>query len=525
MSLISEMRAIFGDGSVSFGLDFGTYRSMLAVCSEDGPMVPAYKDACLGGVPSLFWRTESGEEYVGDEVYARNGQAVDPGGICASVKTRLQNGPVRLHGKEYSPREIAGRIIKRVLDVTQPLLEQEFIEMDFSSIVCGVPVRFTAAQKGEISSIVREATGGKEVHLVPEPILAALSVDYYLEKKKHRPVRRPVLVYDMGAGTFDVCLLVPNTPSAYDPYPYRALNPQGSAMAGDCIDSFVEEMMLEKLRQVAGFNMSTLEKEQHMDRQTLRLESRRVKEKLSECEEIDQLITTSAGSRAMLHLTRSELEQNIEPRMRRETIDLAVKVVQEEGYWNNNQLDIVLVGGSTYMPLVRRLLLEAFPWLDESHIQQRLPEKAVALGAAIYAAIPKLVVPKVAYGYAVSTYNTTRKLQMLHVRITSNAELPMTVKAIYSTRFNNQLGVQFYVFEVDHGELDEFLNMEEGNALMDAGQAYHIMHSFGKPVPVDTNVELTVTLDRSGRLLLRVSDMGLTGKDTEEIVDLCSTSI
>lgn len=525
MSLISEMRAMFADGAVAFGLDFGTYRSMIAVCSEEGPMVPAYKDACLGGVPSLFWRTSSGEEYVGDEVYARDGLTLDPGNVCASIKTRLQGGPIQLGNKTYTPQEIAQRIIQRVLQVTRPLLEQEFIDMEFSSIVCGVPVRFTAAQKGEIAAIVKAATGGKEVQLVPEPILAALSVDYYLEKKTRRSVHRPVLVYDMGAGTFDVCLLAPNTPTPQDPYPYKALNPQGSAMAGDCIDGLVEEMMLEKLRKIDGFSMSTLENELHLDRQSLHIEARRVKEKLSECEQIDQLITTTAGGRAMLHITRREMERRIEDKLRRETVDLAVKVVRDSGYWENDQLDIVLVGGSTYIPLVRRLLLEAFPWLDDSHIQQRLPEKAVALGAAIYAAMPRLVVPKVAYGYAVSTYNTAQQRQMLHVRIPSNAELPMTVKAIYSTRFNNQHAVSFYVFEVDHGEVDEFLEVEEGEALKDAGQAYYIEHNFGGPVPAETNVELTVTLDRSGQLLLRVSDMGLTGQDTEKTVDLRSTAI
>lgn len=525
MSLISEMRAMFADGSVAFGMDFGTYRSMVAVCGEEGALVPAYKDACLGGVPSLFWRTESGEEYVGDEVYARNGLALDPAGVCASIKTRLQNGPVTLHDKKYTPQEIAQRIVQRVLAVTRPLLEQEFIEMDFSSIVCGVPVRFTAAQKGEIAAIVQAATGGKRVQLVPEPILAALSVDYYLEKKTRRQPNRPVLVYDMGAGTFDVCLLAPNTPTARDPYPYKALNPQGSAMAGDFIDGVVEEIMLEQLRHTSGFDVSTLENEQHLDRQTLRVEARRVKEKLSECEEIDQLITTTAGGRAMLHLTRAELEKRVEPRLRQETVELAVKVVKETDYWENDQLDIVLVGGSTYMPLVRRLLLQAFPWLNESHIQQRLPEKAVALGAAIYAAMPQLVLPKVAYGYAVSTYNVSRKRQMLHVRIPSNAQLPKTVKAVYSTRFNNQHAVSFYIFEVDHGEVDEFLDLEEGEALKDAGQAYFIEHDFGRPVPAETSVELTVTLDSSGRLLLRVSDMGLTGRDTEKTVDLRSTVI
>ena len=174
---------------------------------------------------------------------------------------------------------------------------------------------------------------------------------------------------------------------------------------------------------------------------------------------------------------------------------------------------------------MRQLLLQTFDWLDDSHIQQRLPEKAVALGAAIYATLPEVVLPKVAYGYAVSTYNYTRGRDMLHVRIPSNATLPMTVTALYSTRFNNQRTVNFFVYEVDHGETNQFLEVNEGEILRDAEQTYQIEHNFGRAVPAGTNVELTVTLDRSGRLTMKISDLGLSGRDTQMEVNLRSTVV
>lgn len=527
MSLANDMRSVFegGEGRTGFGLDFGTYRSMMAFCDGTNPVVPAYKDACLGGVPSLFWRTSSGEEYVGDQVFARDGLTSDPAGVCSSIKTRLHESEILLHGIRYTPSEIAERIIRRVMEVTGPLLEQEFIDMDFESIVCGVPVRFTAAEKGEIASIVKKATGGKEVHLVPEPILAALSVDYFMEKKARRPMNRPVLVFDMGAGTFDAVVLQPNpSPTVEDPYPYKALNPQGSKLAGDRMDAYMEQLLLDKLRRAPGMCLNTLEKEGHQDRITLRIEARKAKEKLSGCDEIDQLITDSAGGRAMLHITRQEYEQRILADVTKD-VELAAQVVRDAGFWENADLDVVLVGGSTYIPLVRQLLLQTFDWLDDSHIQQRLPEKAVALGAAIYATLPEVVLPKVAYGYAVSTYNYTRGRDMLHVRIPSNATLPMTVTALYSTRFNNQRTVNFFVYEVDHGETNQFLEVNEGEVLRDAEQTYQIEHNFGRAVPAGTNVELTVTLDRSGRLTMKISDLGLSGRDTQMEVNLSSTVV
>ena len=74
-SLRNAMRAALDEKgvSVAFGLDFGTYRSMIATYDRDSGSlaVPNYSDACLGGIPSLFWRTADGKEWVGDEAYAR----------------------------------------------------------------------------------------------------------------------------------------------------------------------------------------------------------------------------------------------------------------------------------------------------------------------------------------------------------------------------------------------------------------------------------------------------------------------
>lgn len=528
MSLQDEMRASLEDQQVStvFGLDFGTYRSVMAYYDGTKLEVPPYSDACLGGLPSLFWRTTDGKEWVSDEVSARDGLTLDPDGVCRSVKTHLNEKTIMLHGKAYTPHEIAVRIVQRVLAVSKPLLlEQEFVEMEFDTIVCGVPVRFKAPERNEIQSIVQEAIGckadgtPKEVRLVPEPILAAIAVDTILEQKTKKTPNRPVLTFDMGAGTFDAVLLTPNLkPTEREPYPYIARDPDGSNIAGDCMDAHMEELMLNKLPLA---KWRTMGNERHQDRLALRAAARRAKERLSTLPEIDELVTDSLGNRATLHITRAEYEACIRKDLQK-NVDIAEKIVRNTGYWNVPSLDIILVGGSTYIPLVKQLLLERFDWLDASHIQQRIPEKAVALGAAAYAARPQIVLPKVAYGYGVSTYNVSQQKDMIHVCIESGCKLPMTYHAKFSTRFNNQSAVQFVVYEVDHGEKGEFLDLEEGHALSDTQQAYALHHDFGRSVPADTTVELTVTLDANGILSSRITDFGISA-DTEETVNLNST--
>ena len=162
------------------------------------------------------------------------------------------------------------------------------------------------------------------------------------------------------------------------------------------------------------------------------------------------------------------------------------------------------------------MLLQKFGWLTESDIQQRFPEKAVALGAALYAAEPKAVLPKVAYGYAVDTVSNGQK--KLHVCIPPNAKLPMTIEGRYFTRFDNQSSVRFTVYEVDHGEQGAFLNIDEGKVLSasEGGLAYHIEHSFGREVPLDTRVTLKVTLTPDGLLAMSVDDNGISPATVKE---------
>lgn len=518
MGLYDDMKQALDE--YHWGLDFGTYRSVVSYISEGAPpKVPGYRDACLGGIPSLFWRDKSGLEHVGDEVQAMDGLLVDPAGVCSSVKTRLTEKEIKLHGVSYRASDIAARIIQRVLSVSRQLLDQEFISMDLHELVVGVPVRFNAAQRGEIASIVRSATGLTEpdaVRLVPEPILAALCVDYFQRRAGHGE-DRPLLVYDMGAGTFDAVVLRRNShPTVQEPYPYIALEPAGCAVAGDRMDERMEELILEKLRQCDGINMSVLENKTHQDRIQLRTyHARKAKETLSNISEMDLQVSGIECGTAVIHLTRAEYEAAIRPDVA-ETVELAAQVAQKAGVWNDPTLDILLVGGSTYIPLIQDMLLQKFGWLTESDIQQRFPEKAVALGAALYAAEPKAVLPKVAYGYAVDTVSNGQK--KLHVCIPPNAKLPMTIEGRYFTRFDNQSSVRFTVYEVDHGEQGAFLNIDEGKVLSasEGGLAYHIEHSFGREVPLDTRVTLKVTLTPDGLLAMSVDDNGISPATVKE---------
>lgn len=523
MGMFDDFNTLF---HTKWGLDFGTYRSMVAyTMNSEAPKTPQYRDENLGGVPSLFWRDENGNEYVGDQVSEREGRYHDPEGVCSSVKMKLQEDRITLYGKSYSPTEIAVRLVQRILEVSRSALQQEFVEMDFDEIVVGYPIRFNAADRGELEAILKTATNGKHIRLTPEPTLAALCNDYFSRRIGRRP--KTTLVFDMGAGTFDCTVIRPVTNrTARNPHPYEELASDGSFIAGNRMDELMTELIVEKLRQnPGGIIMSVIENQRTASYKWLSQEfAREQKERLSEAEDgkIDFDVSYSGcGSSGKLTITRGEYEEKIRSEIQK-NVDIAAQTLARAKLGEHPDVDILLVGGSTYIPLVKKLLEEKFDWIKEN-IMQRFPEKAVALGAALYAAEPEVIASKVMFGYAVETHISSKNKNMLHVRIGADDELPKTVKGNYYTRYDNQRYVSFPIYEISHGKFDDLLELSDGTRAEDNGEVYEISHDFGRKVPVDTKVELTTTLDQNGVLTMIVDDLGISSETTKKTFRRIST--
>lgn len=520
MGMFDDFNTLF---HTKWGLDFGTYRSMVAyTMNSEAPKTPQYRDENLGGVPSVFWRDENGNEYVGDQVLERNGIVRDPEGVCPSVKMKLGENSITLHGKSYSPTEIAVRLVQRILEVSRSALQQEFIEMDFDEIVVGYPVRFNAADRGELEAILKTATNGKHIRLVHEPILAALANDYFSRRIGRRP--RTTLVFDMGAGTFDCTVIRPvSNRTARKPHPYEELASDGSFIAGNRMDELMIELILDKLRMNPN-GISPLVFNNRANYSILCQEFARVwKEQLSGIEEDSFYLNhPNFGSSGWLNITRGEYEAKIRNEIQK-NVDIAAQTLARAKLGEHPDVDILLVGGSTYIPLVRKLLEEKFDWIPKENIRQRFPEKAVVFGAALYAAEPEVIASKVIFGYAVETFVSSKNKHMLHVRIGADDELPKTVKGNYYTRYDNQRYVSFPIYEISHGESGDYLDVSDGTRAEDNGEVYEITHDFGRKVPVDTKVELTTTLDQNGVLTMTVDDLGISSETTKKTFRRIST--
>ena len=178
---------------------------------------------------------------------------------------------------------------------------------------------------------------------------------------------------------------------------------------------------------------------------------------------------------------------------------------------NRKDIDILLVGGSTYIPLIRKMLIEKFRFIDEKNILQHFPEQAVALGCAIYAN-EELCYTPVAFAYGIGTHLTPTDKHVIDVIIPSNYMGRIKEDATYYTRFDNQEQITFRFFELNHGEIGDELPIEEGTFTQ-----LIVEHSFGKRVPKGTRVDVTLSLSKAGILSVVVNDMGITPLDRQTI--------
>lgn len=497
-----------------YGLDFGTFRSSMAYhdASIHSLKTAQYENISIqNGIPSLFWyNPDNQKEYLCDEVIDRNGLSDDPAGVCSSIKMKLDIPSITLHNKIFSSEYIAEQELKRILSLSHDAFSKECIPTDYSRLVVGVPVRFGARLRQILKNILVKAANGKEIRLLSEPIAAAIAYSYHTNKELQK-----VLVYDLGAGTFDAVFLLPNKHrTKTEPYPYRAVYPDGINIAGDYFDMQTANLIINTLtKNNTNLDISKLTDSHCADYHKLMISARNIKENLSARDSYSAFIegTNLSGTPVCckVTITRQDFEKAIEPALSK-TIACAWNILKKAHAETDRNVHILLTGGSTYIPLVRKLIEEKFSHLDSSHILQRFPEQAVALGCAIYGCTAVTDTP-VAYGYAIGSFSIARNKEVLDVLIPSNAPLPYKFTKTYFTRKPLQDKIHFMLFEVEDAKEKALLNTDEGNPT-----PIFITHQFGKKIPERTPVELTVELSKDGILTFTIID-NITPIDVQHV--------
>lgn len=369
-----------GEGTLAVGIDLGTTNSVVAI-ARDGKPAALHDEDGRSLVPSVVGYPRSGGVVVGDR--ARLLMTQEPRSVVASVKRLMGRGASDLHavagvlpyeiepgsgetdmvklriaGKARSPVEISAEILKALRRRAEAALDKPV-----ERAVITVPAYFDDAARTATRDAARVA-GLEVLRLVNEPTAAALA--YGLDKGSEGLYA----VYDLGGGTFDFSLL------RLEKGVFQVLATGGdTALGGDDFDrALAERMLAERKRDGIADQV-----DEGAVKAALAL-ARQMKEQLSDRDRTSGRLELG-GVPSFHAIARAELDVMIDRFVGR-TVDIARHVLADAGMAAAEIHGVVLVGGSTRVPLVRSRVAEMIgkpPLVDID------PDEVVALGAALQA--------------------------------------------------------------------------------------------------------------------------------------------
>src|SRR4051812_48312910 len=431
------------------GIDLGTTNSVVSVMEGDAPKVLINSQGSRL-TPSVVGFTDKGEILVGQ--VAKHQQVTNPKNTVFSIKRfmgrrhkevaqeekmvpyEIVGGAddfvkVKVRGKDYTPEQISSFILQDLKKTAEDYLGEKVTDA-----VITVPAYFNDAQR-KATKDAGEIAGLKVLRVLPEPTAAALA--YGLDKKKNEKI----LVFDLGGGTFDVsCLDVGDGV-------FEVLSINGNThLGGDDFDEELINYLAEEFRKQEGIDL----RKDAMALQRLKEAAEKAKIELSNAMETTiNLPFITADQNGPKHLqmalTRSKFEQLITPLVEkcRQPVLSALKDAGLEA----KQIDeVVLVGGSTRVPMVGRLVKELFAGKEPNRSVN--PDEVVAIGAAIQGAIATgdvkdiLVLDATPLSLGVETLGG-----VMTVLIPRNTTIPTSKTETFSTAADNQSAVTINVLQ------------------------------------------------------------------------------
>ncbi|MCL2351429.1 MAG: Hsp70 family protein [Firmicutes bacterium] len=318
----------------------------------------------------------SGEWLVGEEAF--RSIKIYPETTVRSIKRSMGTGrTVRLAGKDYLPEEISAKILEELLNHTQGINPKA----EIAGAVVSVPYDFDdAAKKATMRACELAGLGGRLICLIEEPKAAALAYNFRHQLQKNEKI----LVFDFGGGTLDITLFRVAEKDERR-IKIQVISEGGEAYhGGDNIDENLAEMCLGLVEAKTGQKPEDMAAE---NRAEIAVRSREAKERLSGVRSFRIPFTFCIPPFAE-QLTREAFEERIAPFIEK-TRNLVLKALREcyTGAVPPEAVDRVLLeGGSSQMPWVRRMLVGIFN--DESKIYtSERPAADISLGAAYYAAM------------------------------------------------------------------------------------------------------------------------------------------
>jgi molecular chaperone DnaK len=428
------------------GIDLGTTNSAVAVMEGKEPKIITNEEGHRL-TPSVVAFDDKGEVLVGQ--IARRQAITNPENTVYSAKrfigrryeeTVPEHGRVpykvvkgahgdpaiEIRGKKYAAPEISARVLMKLKRAAE-----EYLGEPVTEAVITVPAYFNDSQR-QATKDAGKIAGLEVKRIINEPTAAALA--YGLDKQKEQLIA----VYDFGGGTFDISILEVGDKVV------EVVSTNGDThLGGDDIDHVLMDWLIAEFKKDSGLDVS----KDKMVLQRLKEAAEKAKIELSSVQETEiNLPFLTADATGPKHLVvklgRAKFEQMIEPIVKK-TVEPVKKALSDAGKEGKQIDEVILVGGSTRIPMVQKLVKEFFGKEPHKGVN---PDEVVALGAAVQGGVLSgdvkdiLLLDVTPLSLSIETLGGVST-----VLIPRNTTIPFRKSEIFSTASDNQTSVEVHV--------------------------------------------------------------------------------
>lgn len=461
------------------GIDLGTTNSCIAVQEGDvTTIIPSSEGSRT--TPSVVAFTKEGERLVGQ--LAKRQAIVNGDRTVMSIKREMgTDHRVTIDGKKYTPQELSSMILQKMKRDAE-----DYLGEPVTKAVITTPAYFTDAQR-QATKDAGAIAGLEVLRIINEPTAACLA---YGENKQGE---HKILVFDLGGGTFDVSILDVGEGV------FEVLATAGdNRLGGDDWDMRIVDWIVEQFRRSDGIDL----KNDRMALQRLREAAEKAKVELSSMPETTislPFITANASGPRHLEtsLTRAKFEEMTADLLER-TVKPTRQALQDSGLSAGEVDKILLVGGSTRMPMVQRKIKEL---LGKEPTKGINPDECVAAGAAIQGAILAgdhkdiVLVDVTPLSLGLETLGG-----VFTKIIERNTAIPVSKSQVFTTAANSQTQVEIVVLQGERAMAAD--NVRLGKFVLDG------IPPAPRGIP---QIEVSFNIDVNGILNVNAKDKG-TGK-------------
>jgi len=353
------------------GIDLGTTNSAAIIYNDKTDSLDIVKvDGSDEILPSVVCFAEEG---VTVGVEAKSGAIIYPENTVISVKRMMGSGEqINIGSAEKSPEEVSAEILRKLKKAAEDQAGEVFDEVVITHPAYFNDRQIFATQQAGLMA------GFHNVYLLSEPLAAAIEYGY------RQSYAQTLLVYDLGGGTFDACVLKVDIQDGQEVF--QELSDVGDMnLGGDDFDAELVRWMKQKFTEESGVDLDTLEvAERQRVTQKLKQEAEQTKKKLSGTNKVavrinPLVIIDGVPKNLNAEITREEFEAMIRKYVDRSR-DIVEEALKRAGKAADEISKVVLVGGSTLIPMVRRMVAG---FIKEPY-RATDPAKSVAMGASIY---------------------------------------------------------------------------------------------------------------------------------------------